>query len=480
MNSEGIRKLKRKFITVMTISFVVVMVLTSFFVNMAMQHANQTRIDQILSFVVESGGEVTNEEIENASEHNRLPGNLYLTRYFTVIADKENNVLSVNLDNIQGITYKQAVSYAMKVLQPDLITKYLTNHQIDSFYYTVVPQDNGGSMVVFVDGTTQNSMRTEVFEYTMILCLSGALITLLIVSLLSNRIIRPEVENAKRQKEFITNASHELKTPLAVIRANTEIIEMMGGENEWTRSTMRQIEHLSSLIQNLVMISRSSEQSEQNIFSDIDLSKAVTEIVEPFKALAIQDKKEYRLKIQEGLKIRADESQMRQLASLLTDNAFKYCDENGAIEVGLSPWKKGKQVHFWVSNSYAEGRNVDYIRFFERFYREDKSHTNQKGFGIGLSLAESICVSYGGTISASWKDGIITFHCILPVTPKDRVMGFSDRVSACAGKIRAHFSRKKKKDAGEAAGRTAKKTPKETAEKKSAEGEREGESIRWE
>ena len=196
MNSEGIRKLKRKFITVMTISFVVVMVLTSFFVNMAMQHANQTRIDQILSFVVESGGEVTNEEIENASEHNRLPGNLYLTRYFTVIADKENNVLSVNLDNIQGITYKQAVSYAMKVLQPDLITKYLTNHQIDSFYYTVVPQDNGGSMVVFVDGTTQNSMRTEVFEYTMILCLSGALITLLIVSLLSNRIIRPEVENA--------------------------------------------------------------------------------------------------------------------------------------------------------------------------------------------------------------------------------------------------------------------------------------------
>lgn len=452
MNMDGIRKLKHKIISIMTVSFIIVMVITGLCVNLVMQNANSSRMDQILEFIVEHGGELSDEDMQEAADDRSLPGNLYLTRYFTVYLDADGNVEDVYLGAIQGITYSEASGYAERVLNPDLITRVISD-QIDNYYYKIAAQDDGTTMIVFADGSTQSSLRSEVFMYTIIICLFGALVTFVIISMLSNRIIRPEVENARRQKEFITNASHELKTPLAVIRANTEILEMMNGENDWTQSTMRQVEHLNSLIQNLVMITKSSEQSERGIFSDIDLSKAVRETAEPFKALAIQDKKQYEIKIEDGLKIRADDSQMRQLASLLTDNAFKYCDENGRIEVGLTQWRKGKMVRLWVSNSYAEGKNVDYNRFFERFYREDKSHTNQKGFGIGLSLAESICQSYGGTISASWKDGIITFQCLLPVTPADRIMTISDRIEALAKELEKagpkevakHLKRKQKK-----------------------------------
>ena len=110
----------------------------------------------------------------------------------------------------------------------------------------------------------------------------------------------------------------------------------------------------------------------------------------------------------------ADSSKIRQLTTLLVDNAVKYCDEGGKIEVTAGQIKNGRGAALTVSNSYAEGADVDYSRFFERFYRQDSSHNIDKGgYGIGLSLAESICSQYGGDIRAQWKDGVISFICQL-------------------------------------------------------------------
>ena len=114
----------------------------------------------------------------------------------------------------------------------------------------------------------------------------------------------------------------------------------------------------------------------------------------------------------------ADESKIRQLAVILIDNAFKYCDEEGSILVTFSKTRIGRQVRLTVSNSYAKGKEVDYSQFFDRFYREDSSRSTNKekdGFGIGLSIAESICTQYKGNIRAAWKDGTITFTCLLGI-----------------------------------------------------------------
>ena len=131
-----------------------------------------------------------------------------------------------------------------------------------------------------------------------------------------------------------------------------------------------------------------------------------------FAPVATQDGKELVQEIEENVRLVADEAAIRQLASLLLDNAIKYCDDGGKVVAHLS--KKGRGIRLVVSNTYAAGESVDYSRFFERFYREDSSHNTEKGgYGIGLSIAESIVSSYNGSISASWKNGMISFTCIL-------------------------------------------------------------------
>ena len=117
--------------------------------------------------------------------------------------------------------------------------------------------------------------------------------------------------------------------------------------------------------------------------------------------------------LEEDVRMVARESAIQQLVTLLVDNAIKYCDPGGSVRVALSAPRKGRQVQIEVSNSYAAGETIDYSRFFERFYRNDEAHSNQGGYGIGLSVAESICDRYRGSIKASWKDGDITFTCLL-------------------------------------------------------------------
>jgi signal transduction histidine kinase len=268
-----------------------------------------------------------------------------------------------------------------------------------------------------IDASTLINLNQSVTRSTLIICGVGLIITFLAVLALSGRIVQPEIENARRQKMFITNASHELKTPLAVIRANTELEELINGETEWTHSTLRQVDRLNGLIQNLVMIARAQEAEDPGTLTDVDASAAIIDTVRPYESLARQEGKTLSLDVVPDLHMTADESRLRQLAAILVDNAFKYCDEKGDVSVAFSRTRIGRQMSLTVSNSYAAGKDVDYSRFFERFYREDTSHnTNREdrgGFGIGLSIAESICNQYKGTIRASWKDGIITFTCLL-------------------------------------------------------------------
>ncbi|MDD6550639.1 MAG: HAMP domain-containing sensor histidine kinase, partial [Lachnospiraceae bacterium] len=213
-------------------------------------------------------------------------------------------------------------------------------------------------------------------------------------------------------KQFITNASHELKTPLAVIKANTQVQEMMNGKDEWSESTMHQVDRMTGLIQNLVTIVRAEEKEDAGDRTDTDISEAIRDTVKSYAPVAENAGETLNQNIGDGIHMNAVESQIRQLATLLIDNAIKYCDEKGTIDVTVI--QKGRGIRLSVSNSYADGKNVDYSKFFERFYRADQSHNVDKGgYGIGLSIAESLVKQYNGSINASWKDGIITFDCIL-------------------------------------------------------------------
>jgi signal transduction histidine kinase len=176
---------------------------------------------------------------------------------------------------------------------------------------------------------------------------------------------------------------------------------------------MRQVDRMSGLIGNLVQIARAEERADKSRMTSLPLSRCVAETADTFEPVATSDSKKLVREIADDVTIIADEGAMRQLVSLLIDNAIKYCDAGGTVTVHLD--RKGKSARLTVSNDYKDGAGVDYNRFFERFYREDASHNTEKGgYGIGLSIAESIVRQYDGSIGVSWANGVISFTCLLP------------------------------------------------------------------
>lgn len=270
-----------------------------------------------------------------------------------------------------------------------------------------------GSIIAFIDTTGEIYAINRLLFITLIVCLAGLAVTFILVTHFSDYVVASEAENLAKQKDFITNASHELKTPLAVIRANTEMSQMLNGEDEWSVSTLKQIDHMNGLIANLVMISKAQEMEDKSEMVMIDVSGVVADSVKTFEPVAAKDGITLSTDIVPEAKMKADASKIMQLTTILVDNAIKYCDDKGTVKVGLTQIRKNA-VRMTVTNSYADGANVDCNQFFERFYREDKSHNIDKGgYGIGLSIAENICRQYRGTIQASWKNGEISFICTL-------------------------------------------------------------------
>lgn len=233
---------------------------------------------------------------------------------------------------------------------------------------------------------------------------------------MSGIVIRPFIRNYEKQRRFITNAGHELKTPLAIISANTELQELMIGENEWTKSTNDQVARLTNLINSLVALSRLEEHPDI-VLQDVDFSYITEDAAEDFKGPVVRDGKSFVMDITSDIHVKAEEKSLFELVTLLVDNANKYCDSEGTtVTVRLRQiGRTCKRARVEVPNTYKEGKEVDYGKFFERFYRIDESHNNKEnsGFGIGLSMAQSMVELFKGRIFASYKSDTITFTVIL-------------------------------------------------------------------
>ncbi len=223
-----------------------------------------------------------------------------------------------------------------------------------------------GTLIVVLDATSRYGLVRLMMMYTAVLWFTVLVLYVILMGRFSAHLIQPFIENDERQKRFITNASHELKTPLAVISANTEMTE-------------------------------------------VDLSGMLEEMADTFRSNAEQAGEQFFVNITPGVRIRGDKRSLQQISSVLLDNAVKYCDPGGSIFLELESRNRGKGARMIVSNTYAEGENIDVSRFFERFYRQDESHNSeQKGFGIGLSMAEEMAERMNGKLKAGYADGKIS------------------------------------------------------------------------
>lgn len=233
-----------------------------------------------------------------------------------------------------------------------------------------------------------------------------------LVVLFSRRAITPYLKNMEAQKQFITNASHELKTPLTAIATSADVLAMEHDGDEWVHNIQTQTGRLSKLITNLVTLSRLDEEDPFPVRTEFSLSDALWEISEPFVSLAQAKGKTYTQDIADGLSVTGDRTAIQQMVSILLDNALKYSPDGGSIS--LTARRSGKKAEITVSNTTDGVRNIDAARLFDRFYRADESHSNTvSGTGIGLSIAKATVDARGGRISAKQTGNTITFQVTL-------------------------------------------------------------------
>ncbi|MCR4891303.1 MAG: HAMP domain-containing histidine kinase [Lachnospiraceae bacterium] len=410
-----IGRLRIKFIitAMMTLLFAVTLVIVV--VSGYMGYRIHRQYDILINVIIESEGNLPDgwDEMDESEQGELMviPEILYETRYFSVLLDDRGHPKEYSLSFIHSVDEDVAWDLASEALNKAKESGAISRK--GSYYiYKMKKLQDGELLMVFVDATGRIWVLEEFLKYN---TMTGFIILILYFFLYnwySKEITKPYAESRIKQKQFITNASHELKTPLAVISANMEMMEAVSGENKWTKSTLRQVERLNGLVQELVTLSRLDENQKAALVK-IDLSQIAEEEAESYIDVAQSAGLTFEYDAEPEIFVKGEEKSLRQLETILLDNAIKYCDEGGKISLKLGSGKR-HLAYLSVSNSYIKGGEEDYNHYFDRFYRADESHNSKKkGFGIGLSIAQEIVRILGGRMRVFWKDGVITFSVFL-------------------------------------------------------------------
>lgn len=313
------------------------------------------------------------------------------TRFFVVRLDKDGNIIGENIESISSVSAEEADDYALQVIEKGNSKGWISN-----FRYKMCESEMGNS-IVFVDGTTNQTMyRSFIINSGIVLLCSGIVIMLLII-FFSKRAVKPVAESYEKQNQFITDANHELKTPLTLILTNLDIAESQLGQNEWLDDIRTEGQRMSVLINKLVMLTRMDENNENDEAADFDISEMIQDVSSEYQAAIEESGKTFTCSIPENIHYTGDESSLRKLMSILMDNALKYCDCGGNISVKLS-CKRHRVIE--VENTYSDVDNTELEKLFDRFYRSDKARTFDGGYGIGLSIAKMIVEKHNGEIKA--------------------------------------------------------------------------------
>jgi len=404
------KKLQRKIWWGSSAVLLLVIALVTGIVYRITSHMVTSQADIMMNLILENEGEIPALFELNPDQETFLALNaesIYETRFISAkITGSDIRLISTRS---AVVSKEDAVSLVTDAAERKSNSGQIRTKGRRTFHYEKRIAEDGSVMVVLLDFTSRYAMLKIIMMYMASLWMVVLILYVFVMAHFSKKLIAPFVENDERQKRFITNASHELKTPLAVISANTEMMEAMGGRSKWTESTTRQTRRMTNLIEDLVVLTRLDEMKESDM-SDVNLSETVRDISEPFRSPAENRGLSFSSDIPDGIHVKGDKRSFGQVTSILLDNAVKYCDDKGSVSVKLSAGSRGKGANIIVSNTYAEGKDVDTSRFFERFYREDESHNSEKaGFGIGLSMAREITERMKGKIKVSYFGDMIYF-----------------------------------------------------------------------
>ena len=392
------KKLKRRFI-IFTMTAVTCLLV---FIVLAINGLNwvmlERKSDTVLETLVDAEGAFHKMDFKRPPpfSHPLDMDRMRASRFFIVRSDLCNNIVDVNIDQIFSIDHETAKRYAMEVLKTDDI--YGRVHG----YKFAVKELGPNKLTVFMDITEQReNFRMVLFASSAIAVLCWTIL-LIIVILLSGKVVYPVVVGMEKQKQFITNAGHEMKTPLAIIQSNNDTMALIYGENKYNVHIRNQTRRLNMLMSNLLTLAKLDEEIHLPT-ETVNISDVAKELLPIYMEDAGIRKIQFSVQIEPNVVIQTNKDSFCQMITILLDNALKYTPENGSIYLSLE--RDGRHIQIIAENTCDTSLEPIPERLFERFYRGDGARTQKKeasGYGIGLSAARAICENFGGKLTAEY------------------------------------------------------------------------------
>ena len=398
-----INKLRKRFVIIGTLSVFVFLLIVVTTINIINYKAMINDIDRTVEVVANPKANFFKEfekpieprkEFEEFLPNDMSPEVPFETRFFSVLIDDSNQIQDADISRIITVTSEEIINYVTKATKSSSDKGF-----IDEFRYKKISEDDL-TRIVFVDCGRKIDSFYNFMLISSLTAFVGCILICGLFILVSKKVVSPIVENQNKQKTFITNAGHEIKTPLTIISANTDLLEMEIGNNESINDIRKQTVRLKDLTNKLVYLAKLNENSDEIIKTDLPLSEVLNNVIENFSSIIQQKDINLSLNIEKLVSIVGEQKSIEELFNILLDNAIKYTEDNGNISISLS--SNSKKVYFSISNTTKEQIDEESLRnIFERFYRVDKSRNSRiKGFGIGLSVARTITEQHNGEISA--------------------------------------------------------------------------------
>ena len=411
-----LKKTQYKFIAITLVAIFLVLALIQGILNLSIYAAvvlnAQERIDQIRDSrgFVFSGG-YSSEIFDNRPAMN-IPSDFDGAGKVSYMYVRIN---TMNENTPPFITTNMSDTYSADNIY------YIANHLIESgidkgFYMDMmyeITRDDLNTVVVLIDLSNELNFLVSLMRISLIITGSSLLFVFLFSYYLSRWAIKPVKTAIENQQRFISDASHELKTPLTVISANAEVLESEIGESRWLSNIKSQTQIMSDLVFDLLDLAKMDETREEMVLSEFDLSSVVLSKSLEFECTAFENGKTFEQNITENVRYRGNEESIKHLVTILIDNAIKHSDENGIIRVTLNV--TGNKRIFQVYNTGNGIKNSEKDKIFNRFYRSDESRSKVTGgYGLGLSIAKAIVDAHKGTISVDGEENKwISFTVVL-------------------------------------------------------------------
>lgn len=406
-----IKQLRKRFIRIAMLSVTTVMLILSLIVNIANFISTNSDLNQMLDIICENRGSIPirkepdadapgkpekpddNPMLKpNGHKYNFNQETPYSTRFFYLRFDENGKQLQADLGHIAAITDGDINEYISVALEHGIGYGYYSNYK-----FRVIQQKNQKYTAVFLNCYQEIHAVKTVALYSFLAMVICIIFVYISVVFFSKKAIDPVVRSTKQQKQFITDAGHELKTPITVIATSLKVLEMETGKQKWIDKAMLQTERLKELVNALVTLSRMDEEESPLKLDYFSISDAVKETAESFVDYARSSGHELQIEVSGEIEYYGDEYAIRQLVSILLDNAVKYASAGSSICFSLS--RNKKEVVICCANECESLNPGDLEHLFDRFYRADQSRNTQTGgFGIGLSIARSIAEGHKGSI----------------------------------------------------------------------------------